>query len=505
MSRIADAPEPRLEVISISKRFPGVLALGDVSLRVMPGETLAVIGENGAGKSTLMKILAGIEVPDDGQIRLRGQPVAFGSPADALGSGISLIHQELSLHQHLSVAENLCLGREPNRFGWIDRTAMRRSATSYLHRVGLDVAPETPVGALSTAACQLVEIAKALSTDASVVIMDEPTSSLSTREADRLFELVEGMRADGVSVIYISHRLGEVIRLADRVVVLRDGRNAGELIGKEIDHDLMVSAMVGRDISQLFQRDPHPPGPICLRVTDLRVGSRAAAPVGLSVARGEVVGIAGLVGAGRSELLETIFGVRRATAGEVVVDGKSVRRGSVREAIRSGLALVPEDRKQTGLLLESTVQENATLPALVDAPAAPWVDRRWQQTATAEVIDRLGVKTASQTSVIGNLSGGNQQKIAFGKWWLRRPKVLMLDEPTRGVDVGAKQEIYRLLDRLAAEGLAILFVSSELEEVLALADRVIVMHEGRIRGELTRAEMTEEAIMRLAVGIESCN
>lgn len=495
----------------------------------MSGEVLAVIGENGAGKSTLMKIMAGVTGPDVGELRMDGKRVRFASPAEAIAAGIALIHQELNLHEHLSVAENLYLGREPERFGWIDRAAMTRSAAEQLARVGLPVAAQTELGELSTAARQLVEVAKALSAGARVVIMDEPTSSLSGDESERLLALVEQLRRDGVSVIYISHRLGEVRRLADRVVVLRDGRLVGELGRDEIDHDPMVSMMVGRDISQLHTRRPHPPGDPCLEVTGVRVElprpirperdmstanrdvSRSnrqrttanrdtSSGIDLAVARGEVVGIAGLVGAGRTELLETIFGIRRSAGGTIAVAGKPIRPGSVRAAVLAGMALVPEDRKRCGLFLESSVRENATLAAVGDAPASPWVDQAWQRRATTDVIARLGVKAASQQAPIVELSGGNQQKVAFGKWWLRGPKVLLLDEPTRGVDVGAKREIYSLLDGLAGEGLAILFVSSEMEEILALADRVVVMHEGELRGELVGEAISEQAIMRLAVG-----
>ncbi len=497
----ASAEQPRLEIDKITKRFPGVLALSEVSMHVMPGETLAVIGENGAGKSTLMKILAGIESPDAGSLRLNGQSVAFKSPGAAMAAGISLIHQELNLHENLSVAENIFLGREPNRVGWVDRSKMVDDAAMYLQRVGLHVDPKSSLAALSTAARQLVEVAKALSTDASIVIMDEPTSSLSTREAERLFEVVESLHKHNVSVVYISHRLAEVVRLADRVEVLRDGRNAGMLTGQQIAHDPMVAAMVGRDVDHLYDRDVQTPGDVRLEVSGLQVQDLSDEPINLSVRSGEVVGIAGLVGSGRSELLEAIFGIRLVTAGGVRVMDKPIPPGDVNKAIKAGLALVPEDRKRTGLLIESSVRENATIAAMTDAQAAPWVDQKWQQSSTADLIDRLTVKTASQLTTIANLSGGNQQKIALGKWLLCEPSVLMLDEPTRGVDVGAKQEIYSLLDRLAAEGLAILFVSSEMEEVLALADRVIVMHEGRVTGELSRAEISEEAIMRLAVGM----
>ena len=427
--------------------------------------------------------------------------VTFKSPGAAIAAGISLIHQELNLHENLSVAENIFLGREPNHFGWVDRSKMVDQAAMYLQRVGLDVDPRSSLANLSTAARQLVEVAKALSTDASIVIMDEPTSSLSTREAERLFDVVDNLKRDKVSVVYISHRLGEVVRLADRCEVLRDGRNAGVLIGDRIAHDPMVAAMVGRDVDRLYERDPQPPGEIRLEVSGLCVQDLSDQPVELSVRSGEVVGIAGLVGSGRSELLEAIFGIRTVTAGNIKVMGKPVAGGHVKASISAGLCLVPEDRKRTGLLIESSVRENATLAAMTDAPSAPWVDRKWQQSSTKDLIERLMVKTASQQTTIANLSGGNQQKIALGKWLLCEPAVLMLDEPTRGVDVGAKQEIYNLLDRLAAEGLAILFVSSEMEEVLALADRVLVMHEGQITGELSGDRLSEEAIMRLAVGL----
>ncbi|WP_345327025.1 sugar ABC transporter ATP-binding protein [Novipirellula rosea] len=497
----------RLAVTGISKQFPGVLALDDVSLHVMPGETLAVIGENGAGKSTLMKILAGIQAPDRGQILFSGVSVQFTSTAAAIDAGVSLIHQELNLHENLSVAENIFLGREPNRFGIVDRKTMEALAETALRRVGLTISPRTSVAELSTAARQLVEVAKAISTDASVVIMDEPTSSLSTREAMRLFEVVDSLRDANVSVIYISHRMAEVTRLADRVEVLRDGRNAGTLYKNaesekdQINHDAMVSRMVGRDIDKRFHRTAIPHGDVVLNVRELRTAFPDAAPVHFSLRAGEILGVGGLVGSGRSELLESIFGVTPPLDGKIEVAGRSIATGNVRAAITAGLALVPEDRKRTGLLVESSVRENATIVGISDCDAAPWVSQRWQQQVTASLIEQLQVKTASQETIIANLSGGNQQKITLGKWLIEHPKVLMLDEPTRGVDVGAKEEIYRLLESLAKQGMAILFVSSEMEELLALADRIIVMHEGRVTGSLQRSEMCEEAVMRLAVGI----
>lgn len=489
-----------MRVAAVSKRFPGVQALRAVSLDVLPGEVLAVIGENGAGKSTLMKIMAGIQPPDDGQLLLDGHAVQFSNPADAIRSGVALIHQELNLAENLSVAENVFLGREPQRLGMLRRGEMHTRAAEYLQRVGLDIDPAMRLDELPLAGQQLVEIAKALSADAQLVIMDEPTSSLSARETERLFMVVENLRSRGVSIVYISHRLGEVERLADRVEVLRDGANVGTLVGPQITHEAMVTRMVGRDLNQFFPHTPHTPGEVRLDVRELRVATAPLHSISFQVAAGEVVAIAGLVGAGRTELIETIFGIRKPLSGSASVDGQTLVRGSVRDNIRRGIALVTEDRKSTGLLLESSVRDNMTLAALADAPAAPWTSPSWEQQETAQLIDQLGVRTASQQTTIATLSGGNQQKVALGKWLLRQPAVLMLDEPTRGVDIGAKHEIYELIEQLSAAGVAVLFVSSEMEEVLGMADRVLVMHEGRIEGELPRQAMSEEALMKLAVG-----
>lgn len=491
-----------MEIDQISRRYPGVLALDAVDLQVRAGEVLAVIGENGAGKSTLMKIMAGVAQPSSGTLRMDGQPVHFESPRQAIHAGVALIHQELNLADNLTVAENIFLGREPRRLGCVvDNRSMRSQSRAHLSRVGLEIDPSTPLAELPLASQQLVEIAKALSADARLVIMDEPTSSLSTREAEKLFEVVEGLRRDDVAVVYISHRLAEVQRLADRVEILRDGRNAGTLRRDQITHSAMVSGMVGRQLDQYFARHSQPPGAVRLRVEDLVVdGPFRGAPATLEVRAGEVVGLAGLVGSGRSELLETIFGVRESIAGSVWIDGKPMPLGDVSVAISRGVALVPEDRKGFGLVLDMSVRENMTLAALSAAPSAPRIDSGWERRATDDLIERLNVKAADQTTSIDTLSGGNQQKVALGKWLLRDPHVLLLDEPTRGVDIGAKHEIYGIIGTLAAAGVAVLFVSSEMEEVLGLADRTLVMHEGRIAGHLTREQMSEEAIMRLAVG-----
>ncbi|EKK03414.1 sugar ABC transporter ATP-binding protein [Rhodopirellula baltica SH28] len=494
----ADNPDQpsRLRLSVISKRFGSTQALSNVSMEVEGGQAIAVIGENGAGKSTLMKVLAGIVSPDQGQIELDGQVLSWSGPRDAIDAGIALIHQELNLHDNLSVAENLFLGREPSRFGLLDRAELRRTASSWLDRVGLSVSPDAPVGPLPIASKQLIEIARALSTDARVVIMDEPTSSLSEEESLRLFELIERLREEGVAILYISHRLHEIIRLADRVEVLRDGEHVETLTKGNITHDSMVRAMVGRDLT----RRSHETAKECLEprltVSGLRVGSRAAPPVDLQVLGGEVVALVGLVGAGRTEIVETIFGVRERFGGEILIDSEPLK-GGVDSAIAAGLALVPEDRKRTGLLIQSSVRDNATIVSMTRDGV--FRNRKTERATAAELIDRLRVKTASQEIEIASLSGGNQQKVALAKWLAGDVKVLMLDEPTRGVDIGAKSEIYEVIDQLASQGMGVLVVSSEMEEVFAIADRVIVISDGCVAGELTRSELTEEAIMRLAV------
>jgi ribose transport system ATP-binding protein len=495
---------PRVSARGLCKSFPGVCALDQVSIDIGVGEVLAVVGENGAGKSTLMRILAGNQKPDAGQVLIDGEVVVLNSPADAMAHRIALIHQELNLADNLSVGENLLLGREPHRFGWIDRGEVRRSAEEYLSKVGLAIDPATPLQMLSIAQKQMVEIAKALSTRANVLIMDEPTSSLSQQETDTLFRLVDELRRSGVSIVYISHRLGEVLRLADRVEVLRDGKNAGSLVGSAIEHDAMVKLMIGREPKSLDKSLRRSVGEVRLEVKEMRVATesngKSRPPVSFDARGGELLVFAGLVGAGRSELLESVFGIRPADAGEVVIDGKRLRRTGVRESIAAGLALVTEDRKATGLLVESSVRSNTTLAALPWIPSYPWVRPRWERVATSAQMQSLRIKAASQQTVVTTLSGGNQQKIAIAKWLIQKPRVMLLDEPTRGVDIAARQEIYQILLELACDGVAIVIVSSDMEEVLALADRVIVMHEGSVAGELCGSVISEANIMQLAVG-----
>ena len=492
---------PLLEVRGATKRFPGVVALNNVDLTLERGEVLAVIGENGAGKSTLMKILAGVQGPDAGSIVLEEEAVTIGSCRQATELGIALIHQELNLSDNLSVGANIYLGREPSRFGVIDQKKVLAGADEILKRLDLAFSADTLVKHLAIGQQQLVEIAKALSANARILIMDEPTSSLSAGESERLFEVIEDLRDEGVSIIYISHRLAEVKRLANRVLVLRDGENAGTLEQDAINHDAMVRLMVGRDVSQYYAREAHEPGEKVLEVRNLVTPSWPQHALNFNVRAGEIVGVSGLVGAGRTEMLRVLFGVDQAVQGEMLVNDNPVAFRSPMDAINAGIALVPEGRKEQGLIIDMSVRHNTSLVSL-------WRDRRSggvlnggaEKDQTVEMIGRLNIKTPSDEQNVRFLSGGNQQKVVLGKWLTMQPSLLLLDEPTRGIDIGAKEEVYRLMEMLAKEGMGVLFVSSELEEILGMADRVLVMHEGRITGELDRSELTEEAVMHLATG-----
>ncbi len=493
---------PLLEVRNLTKRFSGVTALKDVGVSIARGEVHAVIGENGAGKSTLMKILAGVQSQDAGEILLDGRSVTIDSVVTALDLGIALIHQELNLADNLDVGANIFLGREPRRFGLIDFKQISDEAKTYLELVGLYLSPSTLVSTLTVGVQQMVEIAKALSVDARVLIMDEPTSSLSQHETESLFRVIESLRDKGVTVIYISHRLGEIQRIADRVTVLRDGENAGHLERDQISHDAMVELMVGRDISQYFARADHEIGDPVLEVEGLRTSTWPGNAIDFQVKSGEMVGVAGLVGAGRTEMLATVFGIEPPLAGSVRVLGEPLRmtRGC-RDAIEAGIAMVPEDRKQQGLILEMGIRANIGLPGLArHKRVGAFLNRSQEHRDSDRMIAEMRIKTPNDAQQVQFLSGGNQQKVVIGKWLSMNPRVLLLDEPTRGVDIGAKQEIYRLMEELAEKGVAILFVSSEMEEVLSMSDRVIVMHEGRITGELQRDQLSEEAIMQLATG-----
>ena len=476
-------------------------ALYNVDLYVKNGEILSVVGENGAGKSTLMKILAGVQVQDSGDIVLNGQPIRLRSVSEALDHGIALIHQELNLADNLNIGANIFLGREPIRRGLIDNAEIYERSSEFLRRVGLEVSPKTLLGHLTIGRQQLVEIAKALSINARVLIMDEPTSSLSAGESERLFEVIHDLRKDGVSILYISHRLAEVQELSDRVTVLRDGENAGDLDRADVNHDSLVKLMVGRDVSQFYSRQPHAAGDPAIEIRDLTTSAWPEHRLNFEVRAGEIVGIAGLVGAGRTEMLRTLFGVDRPVAGQIVSGGNIVQLTSPQDAIHAGIALVPEDRKQQGVILEMAVRENIGLPGLrQNAGFGGFLNFPAEAGGSSTMMKRLGVKAPTDQQLVGNLSGGNQQKVVLGKWLTLRPNVLLLDEPTRGIDVGAKQEIYELMDELAAQGIAVLFASSEMEEIIGMSDRALVMHEGRITGELLREDLTEEAVMQLATG-----
>ena len=490
-----------LEIKNITKRFSGVTALDGVSLSIARGEVHALIGENGAGKSTLMKILAGVQPPDSGTISFDGKLVTIRNVQDAIDLGIALIHQELNLADNLEVASNIFLGREPTRFGLIDSRTIRQRSREYLAKVGLDIEPNVKVSELTIGLQQLVEIAKALSVNARVLIMDEPTSSLSQRETDALYKVIRDLKQQGVSIIYISHRLTEIKELADRVTVLRDGQNAGSLQRDEITHDSMVKLMVGRDIDQFYERKAQATRDVVLQLDQVRTSAWPQHEVSFKIRGGEIVGVGGLVGAGRTELLETIFGLTPALSGSVAVDGNVLKLSSNRDAIQAGIALVPEDRKSAGLVLEAGVRSNIGLPSLWRHRVAQmFANRSKEKSVSAEMIAEMKIKTPNDGQQVKYLSGGNQQKVVIGKWLSMSPRVLLLDEPTRGVDVGAKQEIYRLMEELAEQGVAVLFVSSELEEVISMSDRALVMHEGRLAGELGRDELSEESIMQLATG-----
>ena len=486
-----------LELRGISKRFGGVVALNQVDLTLAQGEVLAVIGENGAGKSTLMKVIGGVHRPDAGSVALDGHPITLHDPAQALRLGIRVIYQELSAIDNLDVASNLFLGFEKRRGPFLDDRAMQVRAGEILKRIGFDIPPTTPIASLSVAQRQLVEIARALTLDVRALILDEPTSSLTPEEAKNLFRLMRDLKAEGVGIIYISHRLDEVIEVADRVTVLRDGQNAGELAKNEITEPIMVRMMVGRDLEPVVHH-PKPLGPARLELIDVQTRRFPQHTVSLTVRGGEILGMAGLVGSGRTELAQAICGIDR-YRGEVQVDGATVRVRRPADAIHHGLFLVPEDRKEHGLTLDSSVGNNISLPSL--SRFAQWglVKGRPEAAYADSGIQQLAIKCASRDTLAKQLSGGNQQKIVLSRWFQKNPQVLVVDEPTRGVDVGSKAEIYEQIRRLADTGVAVWVISSDMEELLKLCDRIVVMREGQIAGEVSAAEATEEKIMQLAV------
>ncbi|MFF4436899.1 sugar ABC transporter ATP-binding protein [Streptomyces sp. NPDC001621] len=490
-------PDELLRIEGIRKAFPGVVALDSVDFDLRRGEVHVLLGENGAGKSTLIKMLSGAYTPDAGRILAGGEEVRINGAQDSERLGIATIYQEFNLVPDLTVAENIFLGRQPRRFGMIDRRRMEADAEVLLARVGVDVSPRTRVRELGIARLQMVEIAKALSLNARVLIMDEPTAVLTSEEVEKLFAIVRSLRADGVGVVFITHHLEEIAALGDRVTVIRDGRSVGQ-VPADTAEDELVRLMVGRSIEQQYPRERAERGAALLTVEGL-TRDGVFHDVSFEVRAGEVVGIAGLVGAGRTEVVRAVFGADPYDGGVVKVSGNRLRRHDVNAAMAAGVGLVPEDRKGQGLVLDASVEENLGLVTMRAATRAGLVDRKAQHGAAERIADRLGVRMAGLGQHVRTLSGGNQQKVVIGKWLLADTKVLILDEPTRGIDVGAKVEIYQLINELTAAGTAVLMISSDLPEVLGMSDRVLVMAQGRIAGELAADEATQDAVMALAV------
>ncbi len=492
---------PLLQVRDISKRFPGVVALDAVSVNFEAGSCHAVMGENGAGKSTLGKVLAGIYSPDQGTIELNGEVVKFSGPHAAVVAGIGMIHQELLFAENLTVADNLCLGDLPKRGIWIDEQEADRRASQYLASIGFNIDPRTIVGDLSISKQQLVQIAGGAGRGAKILIFDEPTSSLSHAEATKLLDVIRDLKASGVCCIYVSHRIDEVFAVCDTVTVLRDGKWVGTHSVASITRDDLVRMMVGRDV-------PRERGTESTSVQDhelLRVGGLSSPgkfrDITFSVRAGEILGIAGLVGAGRTEVCEALFGLDRDATGAVAVKGRTLELGSPVEAMRAGLGLIPEDRKRHGLVLMMNARENISLPTLDAVSRLKFVDFKKERSLAQKFFDRMRVKAPSTDSTAATLSGGNQQKLVLAKWLAANCDVLLVDEPTRGVDIGAKEEIHALLRSLASEGKAVVCVSSDMPELLALSDRILVMREGVIVGEIGGAKAGEEAVMRLMAGV----
>jgi ABC-type sugar transport system ATPase subunit len=499
-----------LRMEHVSKAFPGVQALDDVSLSIRTGEILGLIGENGAGKSTLMKIVSGVYPADQGQIYLRGQPVQIQNPHHAQQLGLSIIYQEFNLMPNLTVMENIFVGREPGRFSFVDRRRLQQQAQELLDRLGVSLSPAATVRDLAVAEQQMVEIAKALSMKVQVIIMDEPTSALSEAEVQALFNIMRELKRNGIGVIFISHRLEEVRTICDRVTVLRDGKNVGTLAISEATENAMIQLMVGRSLTEFFHQESTVPSTaepagadIALEVRGLTRRGTKVDPsaivldnVSFQLRRGEILGLAGLVGAGRTEVVRAIFGADRRDAGEVYLNGRRADIRSPLDAIRHGIGFVPEDRKAQGLILNQAVRMNLTLPSLGALTRFGFVNLAEEARRAQEYIVRLQIRTPSLDRVVRNLSGGNQQKVVISKWLMLKPKILIMDEPTRGIDVGAKAEIYSLMRQLVEVGVSIIMISSELPELLAMSDRVVCVAEGHVAGILDRSEATPERVMR---------
>ncbi len=490
-----------LRMTGISKSFPGVRALDNVDLEVRAGTVHALMGENGAGKSTLMKILIGLYAEDEGTIVLGGQEVKIPDTAAGLSLGISMIHQELSPVPEMTVAENIYLGRElRGAGGLVSRRRMNAATRELFARWDIDIPPHVQMKNLSVAQTQMVEIAKAISFDSRIIIMDEPTSAITETEVEHLHRMIKDLRAAGTAIVYITHKMDEVFRISDYITVFRDGKHVATKPASELDHDKLITLMVGRELTHMFPKLEAEIGEPVLQVKNLNRG-KVVQDVSFELRRGEILGFAGLMGAGRTEVLETLFGIERAESGEIWIEGRKVTIHEPKDAIAAGMGLLTEDRKLTGIMPVLSVRDNMIVAALKRYSPSGFLKRREIETACEEQRTALALKTPSLNQLIQNLSGGNQQKVLISRWLLTLPDILMIDEPTRGIDVGAKSEIHRLMSTLAQQGKAIIMVSSEMPEVLGMSDRVVVMHEGRISGIVDRAEATQERIMQLATGV----
>jgi rhamnose transport system ATP-binding protein len=490
--------ETILEMTHISKSFAGVHALRDVSFDLWPGEVHALLGENGAGKSTLIKIITGVHQPDAGQLQLYGQPVAFANPLEARQHGIAAIYQEPSLFPDLEVAENIFIGRQPRRAGGqVDWGKMYQEAGELLHLLGVQLDPKIRARTLSVAQQQMVEIARALSVKAKILIMDEPTSSLTLAEVADLFRIVRRLRETGTAIVFISHRLEELFELADRVTVLRDGAYVGTKVISEVTTDSLIQMMVGRTLADMFPKQIVEAGQVVLQVEGLTKPGFFQ-NISFELRQGEILGMAGLVGAGRTDVARAIFGIEPAASGSLKIDGKVMHITSPEQAMRLGLAYVPEDRQHHGLILPMSISQNITLPILTEFARLGWLNGQGEQQAARQAATQMEVRAAGIWQKARELSGGNQQKLVLAKWLTTKPRILILDEPTRGIDVGTKAAVHGLMSQLAAQGMAILMISSELPEVLGMSDRVLVMREGRLTGEFSRTEATQEKIMLAA-------
>lgn len=494
-----------LELKNIYKSFPGVKVLEDVTLQVRPGEVHALMGENGAGKSTLMKILMGIYKADQGSIFLEGKETVIHGPKDAMSKGISMIHQELNTVLDMEVAENVFVGRELLKKGMeklkiVDIARMREETGKYFREMNIDIDPRAKMRTLSVAEMQLVEIVKAISLNSKIIVMDEPTSAITEKEAAVLFTQIERLKKQGVAIIYISHKMDEIFRISDTITVLRDGQWIGTKPAKELDNDMLIKMMVGRELTDIYPKDPVEIGDVILEVKNISRGKKVQ-DASFSLRKGEVLGIAGLVGAGRSELVETIFGLYPKTGGQIFLHGKEVHIKNSADAIKNKMALITEDRKQTGLNLIVSVKENIASVSIGKLSTHGIVNDKKINEVSEKYIKELKIKTPDGNAIVGNLSGGNQQKVVLAKWLLDEPDIIIFDEPTRGIDIGAKRDIYLLINNLAKEGKAVIVISSEMAEVMGICDRILVMAEGRINGEVRREEFSQEVIMGYASNI----